>query len=365
MPAAAFGVAPVGFAALDVAQHGVFACFVVIVVLEVVVIQDAFKDGFVAVEGGAQVVAVVQRLCGEVEAVFPVALFGVEFEALVQGWLDEAEQRGRGFFFQGSEELLDFLAVLAQVVGLFGEGGLGEQAGGGVADADGVEDGDKGGAVAAVIVGGEGILPGADVLQAVHAQDGCGVVTGEVERAVVDTFNAGAAQSGQEVGDLLDEHRQVAQAVGHVEDGVVAFGVVVEDVVDGGDLFGLAAAIGDEVAGDGFAELVACRLRERGEKGRGDAILFGGFEQGEIGINAELLGEVVPHAAAGAEDDEVITLQVLVEGKAEVGGAVGLVIQQVVGFAVVTAFLRFAEEGDEFAGHGAFSGWLGQRALMW
>ena len=165
------------------------------------------------------------------------------------------------------------------------------------------------------------------MLQAVHAQDGRGIVAGEVERAVVNAFDGGAAQSGQEVGDLLDEHRQVAQAVGHIKNCAVAFGVVVEDVVDGGDLFGFAAAIGDEVAGDGFAELVACRLREWGEKGRGDTILFGGFEQGKIGINAELLGEVVPHAAAGAEDDEVITLQVLVEGKAEVGGAVGLVIQ--------------------------------------
>ena len=102
VPAAAFGVAPVGFAALDVAQHGVFACFVVVVVLEVVVIQDAFKDGFVAVEGGAQVVAVVQRLCGEVEAVFPVALFGVEFEAFVQGWLDEAERGVGGSFFRAA-----------------------------------------------------------------------------------------------------------------------------------------------------------------------------------------------------------------------------------------------------------------------
>lgn len=170
-------------------------------------------------------------------------------------------------------------------------------------------------------------MPGADVLQAVHAQDGRGIVAGEVECAVVDAFNAGAAQSGQEVGDLLDEHRQVTQAVGYIEDGTIGRVVIAEDLTDGVDLFGLAAAIGDEVAGDGFAEFLACCLRERGEKGGGDAVLFGGFEQGKIGINAEPLGEVVPHAAAGAEDDEVITLQVLVEGKAEVGGAVGLVIQ--------------------------------------
>lgn len=324
--------------------------------------EDAFADCFVAVEGGAKVVFVFEGLFGHVEALVPRGAVFVEAEALVQGGANEGEEFAIGFFAEEGKEVLDFVAALAEVVGLFGKGGLLEKADGSFADADIFEDGSEDGNVAAVVVYGEGVLPLVDDLQAVQAHDGGFVVGrwwGEVEGTVVDAFDFGVAQGGEEVGDLFDEHGEVAQAVGDVEDGAVSRGEVAEDLADGGGLFGFVASVGGDVARDGFAELVAGCFGEGDEVFSADGILALRFDEGKEGFfvagEADLLEEVVPHAGASAKDDELIALDVAIKGEADVGGfddGTAVRGEVVAGFAIVAILLGFAEEGDEFAGHG-------------